>query len=76
MPRGHHTEHDPGRRVDETSHTDRALAEAGYPFDAHIGCQSCGTARTATVQHPADEFYCRNCGDRMSGLGKAGPGDA
>jgi len=67
MPRGHHTEHHPNRQVDDRAHEARALADAGYPFDASVGCQSCGTQKSVTVNHPADEFYCPGCGDRMPG---------
>jgi rubredoxin len=80
VPRGHHTEYDPGRRVDDRSHYARSqyVFNAGAeqvppfeePYDEHeatVGCPTCGAGRTVTVTHPSDQFYCRDCGDRMTG---------
>jgi hypothetical protein len=37
------------------------------PMTVWVECYLHGNPRQVTVTHPSQEFYCRDCGDRMQG---------
>lgn len=37
------------------------------PMTVWVECYLHGNPRQVVVTHPSQEFYCRDCGDRMQG---------